>query len=99
MAKADARARAAARKGQSRSTPAAGDRATGATHDDSPAAAPARPAGTASSTSNRAASSANRPASTTRPAASAPQRGAPAASNTYDRVIARDGRIIVSRDR
>ena len=86
MAKADARARAAARKEQSRSTPAAGDRAAEATDDDSPAAAPARPAGTASagtasSTSNRAASTANRPASTTRRAATAAQRGAPVVVN------------------
>lgn len=81
MAKADGRARAAARKGQSRSTPAEPDRAAEAADDDSPATAPARPAGTASSTANRAASTASRPASTTRPAASMAQRSAPVAAN------------------
>ncbi len=77
MAKADARARAAARKGQSRSTAAEGDRATGATDDGSPAAAPAGPTGTASSTSNRAGSIANQPAWTARRATSTPQRSSP----------------------
>jgi uncharacterized membrane protein len=81
MAKADARARAAARKGQSQSTPAERDPATEQVDDDLPAAAPARPAGTASSTANRAASTASRPASTTRRAASMAQRSAPVVAN------------------
>ncbi len=74
MAKADARARAAARKGQSRSTPAERDRTAEAADDDSPAAAPARSAGTASPTANRGSFAANRPAS-------AAQRSAPAVAN------------------
>ena len=81
MARADARARAAARKGQSRSTPAERDRATEAADDDSSAAAPARPAGAASSTATPTASTANRPASSTRRTASAAQRSAPGVGN------------------
>jgi len=81
MAKADARARAAARKGQSRSTPAERDRATDAADDEPPTAAPARPAGTTSRTANRGSFAANRPASTTGRAASAAQRSSPAVPN------------------
>ena len=70
MAKADARARAAARKGQSRSTPAERDRVTEAVADDEavtdvrPGRAGGGPARTAAS-ANRPASSAGRTAPTT----------------------------------
>ncbi len=85
MAKADARARAAARKGQARSTPAEQDRATEVAADDDavtdarPARAGGGPAGTAAS-ANRPASTASRPASTAGRAASTAGRTASTAS-------------------